>query len=174
MIDTSGQEDRELSCKDVVRRYESSRAGWWLFLWLILSVGLVAVNLVIGALLIRYLIAERQPCIGPMSVVITDPKEGDSVPISVTVRGPLPISPLPPDENLAIFVRSQNLMYWLQADPTVTSTGWYGITGIGVVPDPPGMSYRVCAVLTDKTLPKNQPVNDLPPGPSHCIEVKRK
>ena len=84
---------------------------------------------------------------------------------------------LPSGANLYILVRSNLGVhddYWLQDPPVVDCDRWRGKAGIGGDKDPPGMSYRVCAVMTSENLPENKSVSNLPEGPSDCIEVKRK
>ena len=166
---------------DTARKFESARAWWWLVLW---TVFLVASSLVL-LVLVAVLFVRRTDCpvvtVCPVvttdvPVHIKDPIEGRTVPTrEITVTGTLP-NCLPSGTNLYILVRSNLGMYdkyWLQDPPVVSCDGWRGKAGIGGINDPSGMSYRVCAVMTDETLTKDKSVSDLPPGPSHCIEVKR-
>jgi hypothetical protein len=178
MTDASEQKQPPITEIDIMSRSESARARSWLILWALLSVFLVAVSLVLLVLLAVLLVrlADCPVVITDVPVLISDPKEGQALDMTIDVSGTLR-NCLPSGTELYILVRS-NLgthdKYWLQDPPAVSCDGWQGKAGIGGIDDPTGMSYRVCAVLTSEILPKNQPVNDLPPGPSHCIEVKRK
>jgi hypothetical protein len=182
MTEASEQKPPRITEIDIALKSESARAKSWLILWALLSVFLVAVSLVLlvflAVLLVR--LTHCPVVITDVPVLISDPKEGQALDMTIDVSGTLQ-NCLPSGTNLYILVRTnmtKHDSYWPQTKhpPVVDCAGWrVEDVGIGGTDDPPGeYSYRVCAVLTEEILTEGKPIDKLPEGPSHCIEVKRK
>jgi len=111
---------------------------------------------------------------GDSTLLITNPRAGDPVDMSISVSGSSPRGSLPAGSQLYVLVKPQGLNYWLQPLPEVGSTGWrVEKAGIGLEADP-GKSFRICALLTGTTLLSGWNAPDMPPGDAHCVDVTRK
>ena len=113
---------------------------------------------------------------GDSTLLITNPRAGDPVDMSISVSGSSPRGSLPAGTNLYVLVKPQGLNYWLQSTPDVSPTGWrVDNVGIGDKPIEKG-DFSICAILTlQKLLPEWSGIHsDLPPGDAQCINVTRK
>lgn len=107
--------------------------------------------------------------------IITNPKTGAAVDMTISVSGSPPRGSLPPGTNLYLLVKPQGFNYWLQPLPEVTRTGWrVEKAGIGNKEEDRGRHFLICAVMTRQVLPMDWNAPDLPVGDSHCIDVTRK
>lgn len=114
----------------------------------------------------------------PDTPSILRPEPGTAVPMITEVE--LEVEPPESvDGHPHVLVRpipdEPNQDYWVQAEPTlVGNCRWISKpVYIGEGTDPSGLSFRVCAVVTDDTLSRGQRLYELPQGPSHCVDVTR-
>lgn len=124
--------------------------------------------------------AVERPTVPPDSmttVQITMPEEGNAVPIQTRVE--VMVEPNDQGLNLQVLVRpipdDPNQDYWVQAEPGPIDGGLWASDPVfvGIEPDPPGLPFKVCAVITDKNVARGDRLRTLPTGPSDCVNVTR-
>ena len=118
------------------------------------------------------------------SVTITTPREGDSVPLGVTMSGesqgvaagqvpdgPPPwvyvvLKPIPGDPNQS---------WWVQPYPLVGADGsWEAFVFAGIESDSPGTPFDVCAIVSDDVLDVGRFGGESPPALERdCVRVTR-
>jgi hypothetical protein len=108
----------------------------------------------------------------PQAPIISEPAEGDVVPMRIAVRGS--VSPLGERQSLQVFVRPHGYGYWVQPTPIISADGsWVSEpVGVGVEGDI-GMSFDICAMVIGGYLERGDVVHELPEGPVTCIWVTR-
>jgi hypothetical protein len=113
------------------------------------------------------------PTPDPPTLLITSPKNGDAVTMTITVTGTMAKPSTTEGTNLYVIVRPYGYDYWVQSPPDINSDGtWKADVGVGQEGDS-GL-FDICAVLTSQTLTTTHYYPALPNGPAACNTVTRK
>jgi hypothetical protein len=144
-------------------------------LWRGASISLLLVCLILGLVVIFLLRPTPQS-----AIVITSPKTGDVVTMTIPVTGTVAKAAITDGRSLYVFVRphglteqDQPLDYWVQPTPVINNDGTWQASKVGVgTPEDPGRSFDICAVLTSHTITDTH-FSALPPGPAFCNMVTR-
>ncbi len=109
------------------------------------------------------------------SLVIESPSEGDEVDMNITVNGSGAETALQGGANLHLIIHPHGYSYFVQELPQINDDGTWEASPVFVgQPHDAGLSFDICAVLTDQSLSRGDELNELPPDPHSCIIVKRK
>jgi hypothetical protein len=116
------------------------------------------------------------PTPDPPTLVITSPKNGDVVTMTIPITGTVAKASMTGGRKLYVIVRSYGYEYWVQPpQPIINSDGTWNASPIGVGTETdPGHSFDICAVLTSETITSTNPLPALPSGPASCNTVTRK
>jgi len=118
------------------------------------------------------------------SVMIVEPRDGDSVPVGATVEGKssaiaagqFPDSP-PPWIFVLVLPKpgDPNQSWWVQLSPLVRGDGgWDAHIFVGQTIDPPGTRFEICAIVSRERLEAGRYGGDLPPAITRdCVSVTR-
>jgi hypothetical protein len=121
------------------------------------------------------------PTPAPPTLLITSPKTGDVVTMTIPVTGTVAIAFMTDGTGLYVLVRPHQLNdqdplfdYWGQPQPNINSDGTWEAKDVGVGTEKdPGRSFDICAVLTSRTITSTN-YSALPSGPASCNTVTRK
>ncbi len=120
-----------------------------------------------------------------LSVTIASPANGDSVPISVQIKGessglaPGQVPEMSPPWIYAAILplagRDPNQDWWVQPHPLIEEDGsWDAFIFVGVEEDLPGTPFDICAIISNDRLKVGRYGKSKPPAlAEHCITVTR-
>jgi len=110
------------------------------------------------------------------TVAIVNPVGGQEVAMAISVD--VQATDLG-DNHLSVWVRpipaDPAQKYWSQEPPVETVPGSWKSSPVyvGQETDPSGLPFRICAVVTREIYSRGQQANELPQGPSSCVDVTR-